>query len=35
MEQLYGSRQEFVIQSVESKGTAARLRIPLHGKGVE
>ena len=35
MEQLYGSRQEFVIQNVEPKGTAARLRIPLHRKGGE
>ena len=33
LEQLYGSRQEFVIQSVEPKGTAARLRIPLRRRG--
>jgi two-component system, LytTR family, sensor kinase len=30
MEQLYGSRQEFVIENAGPKGTAARLRIPLH-----
>jgi two-component system LytT family sensor kinase len=35
MEQLYGSRQEFRIGNAEPKGTAARLRIPLHGKGSE
>jgi two-component system LytT family sensor kinase len=33
MEQLYGSRQGFVIQNLEPKGAAARLRIPLHRKG--
>jgi signal transduction histidine kinase len=35
MEQLYGSRQEFVIQNVEPKGAAARLRIPFHRQGGE
>jgi two-component system LytT family sensor kinase len=35
MEQLYGSRQEFVILNTEPEGTAARLRIPLHRKGEE
>jgi two-component system, LytTR family, sensor kinase len=30
MEQLYGSRQEFVIENAGPKGAAARLRIPLH-----
>lgn len=33
LEQLYGSRQEFVIQNVEPKGAAARLRIPLRRRG--
>ena len=35
VEQLYGSRQEFVVQNVEPKGTAARLRIPFQRRGVE
>jgi signal transduction histidine kinase len=35
VEQLYGSRQEFVIQNVAPKGAAARLRIPLHRRGEE
>jgi two-component system, LytTR family, sensor kinase len=35
MEQLYGSRQEFVIQNVEPQGAAARLRIPFHRRGRE
>jgi len=30
MEQLYGGRQEFVIQNAEPKGVAAHLRIPFH-----
>ena len=33
MEQLYGSRQGFVIQNLVPEGAAARLRIPLHRKG--
>jgi two-component system, LytTR family, sensor kinase len=33
MEQLYGSRQEFVLQNVEPQGAAARLRIPFHRRG--
>jgi signal transduction histidine kinase len=32
MEQLYGSRQSFVIQNINPKGAMARLRIPLHRK---
>jgi two-component system, LytTR family, sensor kinase len=35
MEQLYGTRQEFLIENVGPKGAAARLRIPLHRKGAE
>jgi two-component system, LytTR family, sensor kinase len=35
MEQLYGKRQEFVIGNVEPNGTAARLKIPFHQRGVE
>jgi signal transduction histidine kinase len=35
MEQLYGSRQEFSIENVGPRGTAARLRIPLRRKGGE
>ena len=35
MEQLYGSRQEFVIQNVEPQGAAARLRIPFHRRETE
>jgi two-component system, LytTR family, sensor kinase len=35
MEQLYGNRQEFVIQNVEPKGAAARLRIPFRRRGGE
>ncbi len=35
MEQLYGSRQEFVIQNVEPKGAAARLRIPYRRRETE
>ncbi len=33
MEQLYGSRQEFVLQNVEPQGAAARLRIPFRRRG--
>ena len=35
MEQLYGSRQEFVIESAGPKGAAARLRIPFRLRGRE
>ncbi len=35
MQQLYGNQQGFVIQNVEPKGTAARLRIPFHLRGRE
>src|SRR5437763_1276005 len=35
MEQLYGGRQEFVVENAEPEGTAARLRIPFPRKGGE
>ena len=35
MKQLYGDQQEFVIQNLEPKGTAARLRIPFHRRDTE
>jgi signal transduction histidine kinase len=35
LEQLYGGRQEFVIENVEPEGAAARLRIPLRRRGAD
>jgi two-component system LytT family sensor kinase len=35
LEQLYGSQQEFVIESTKPKGAVARLRIPFHRRDRE